>query len=150
MRLAQSPAKHLVGDTLHASQESRFSCGIIGVRPQNLTSMRTNNRNLKFLVALSALCCIGCLHQSRPPDLTGFITALPRTRLRVESDTTDPLNGHHSPKAIVSLEARISRSNLRVGCLVQVWYDPNAPIKESYPVQVVAEAVRVVRCPPLK
>lgn len=31
MRLAPSPAKHLVGDTLHALQESRFSCGIIGV-----------------------------------------------------------------------------------------------------------------------
>lgn len=103
-----------------------------------------------LLVALSALFCIGCLHQSRTPDITGFITALPGTRLRVESDTTDPLSGRHSPKAVVSLAPRISRSNLRVGCLVQVWYDPKAPIKESYPLQVVAEAVKVVKCPPLK
>jgi uncharacterized protein DUF3221 len=102
------------------------------------------------LVALAAFSCIGCLHQSRNPDITGFITALPGTRLRVESDTTDPINGRHSPKAVVSLAPRISRSSLRVGCLVKVWYDPKAPIKESYPPQVVAESVKVVECPPLK
>jgi hypothetical protein len=50
----------------------------------------------------------------------------------------------------VTLLRKVNRSDLRVGCLVQVWYDPNAPIKESYPVQVVAEAVKVVNCPTLK
>jgi hypothetical protein len=112
--------------------------------------MLTKNRNRTFFVALSAFCCIGCFRHSRTPDITGFITALNGTRLRVESDTTDPHNGRHSPKAVVSLAPRISRSSLRVGCLVEVWYNPNAPIKQSYPPQVVAEAVKVVNCPPLK
>jgi hypothetical protein len=112
--------------------------------------MQTNNRAGRILVALSAFCCLGCVHQSRAPDITGFITALPGTRLRVESDTTDPLNGRHTPKAVVSLPPRISRSNLRIGCLVEVWYNPRAPIKQSYAVQVVAEAVKVVNCPPVK
>jgi hypothetical protein len=122
-----------------------------------MLAIHSNNR---LLVALSAVCCIGCIHQSRAPDITGFITGLPGSRLRVESDTTDPLNGRHpnqetgrlsvSPKAVVSLAPQISRSDLRLGCLVQVWYDPKAPIKESYPVQVVAEAVKVVMCPDLK
>ncbi|MDQ6770135.1 MAG: hypothetical protein M3Z54_09120 [Gemmatimonadota bacterium] len=69
--------------------------------------------------------------------------------MRVESDTTDWLGGRHSPKALVRLPPRINRSNLRVGCLVQVWYDPKEPIKDSYPLQVVAGAVKVVKCPPL-
>ena len=112
--------------------------------------MLTNNRNRMFLVTLSAFCCIGCFRQSRTPDIIGFITALPGTRLRVESDTTDHVSGRHSPKAVVSLSPRINRSNLRIGCLVQVWYNPNAPIKQSYPPQVVADAVKVVKCPPLK
>lgn len=103
---------------------------------------------VRVLVALLAFSCIGCSHRSRTPDITGFITALPGARLRVESNTTDPVHGRPSPKAVVSLAPGIDRSNLRVGCLVQVWYDPKAPIKESYPVQVVAEAVRVVKCHP--
>ena len=110
--------------------------------------MQTRNRVGKILVGLTAFYCIGCVHRSRPPDIAGFITALPGDRLRVESDTTDFLNGRHSPKALVTLPSRISRSNLRIGCLVEVWYNPNAPIKESYPVQVIAEAVKVVSCRP--
>ena len=120
------------------------------VRPQNLVSMQTSNRAGRILVVLSALYCIGCVHQSRPPDITGFITALPGDRLRVESDTTNPHNGSHSPKAIVTVPSRVSLPKIRVGCLVRVWYNPSAPIKESYPVQVVAEAVKVVQCPPRK
>ena len=120
------------------------------VRPQNLVSMQTNIRAGRILVALSALCCIGCVHQSRVPDITGFVTAFAGDRLRVESDTTDPHDGRHSPKALVTLPPRISRSDIRVGCLVRVWYNPSAPIKESYPVQVVAETVKVVQCRPLE
>lgn len=104
--------------------------------------------NKSLLVALP-ICCMGCLHQPRAADISGFITALSAHRLRVESDTNDRLGfGRHSPKALVGLPPRINRSNLRVGCLVQVWYDQER-IKDSYPVQVVAEAVKVVKCPPL-
>jgi len=104
--------------------------------------------NKSLLVAL-AICCMGCLHQPRAADISGFVTALSENRLRVESDTNDRLGERHSPKALVGLPPRINRSNLRVGCLVQVWYDQEHGIKDSYPPQVVAETVKVVKCPPL-
>jgi hypothetical protein len=111
--------------------------------------MLPNSRNKDLLVALPAIWFIGCLHAARTPDLSGFVTALPAHHLRVESDTNDRLGKRHTPKALVGLPPRINRSNLRVGCLVQVWYDQEHGIKDSYPAQVVAEAVKVVKCPPL-
>ncbi len=111
--------------------------------------MLPNSRNKILLVALPTIWCIGCLREARTPDITGFVTAFSANRLRVESDTTDHFGRRHSPKAVLRLPQRINRATLRVGCLVQVWYDPKEPIKESYPPQVVAEAVKVVKCPPL-
>jgi hypothetical protein len=37
-----------------------------------------------------------------------------------------------------------------VRCLVQVWYDEEHGIKESYPAQVVAAALKMVKYPPLE
>ncbi len=74
--------------------------------------MLTNNCNRTFLLALSAFCCIGCFRQSRTPDITGFITALPGTRLRVESDTADPLNGPPQPES--GRESRPANQSLQL------------------------------------
>ena len=61
------------------------------------------NMNNNLLVLLPPIYCIGCRHQSRASDISGFVTALPAHCFRVESDTTDWLGGLHSPKALVRL-----------------------------------------------
>ena len=94
----------------------------------------------------------GCQHNPRPSDITGFVVSIDTSskmrRVRVEADTTDSVaTGRGSPKALIQFSPSISLAEMKVGCVVQVWYDERYPILDSYPIQVVGKSAEVVRCP---
>lgn len=93
----------------------------------------------------------GCQRTSFAPDITGFVvsidTSSKQRRVSVETDTTDRVaSGKGSPKATVQFPTSIRLESVMVGCVVSVWYDERYPVLDSYPIQVVGKAVRVIRC----
>jgi hypothetical protein len=91
----------------------------------------------------------------RAPDIVGIVTIMntsPDNRLMwVEADPRDPTVIGHSAKAEISNFYQLRQAaNIKLGCVVRVWYDPAFPVLDRYPEIAVAESMEVVRCPHAK
>lgn len=135
-----------------ARQKSRSTCSRDRCIPQYSEGPR--------LLLLLALGCAGPGSQSypgqggsdgstnEPPSIQGTVTQKLSDRLLIEEE---PLDSSGSAKASVQLTPstrilriegdRGARDDLRKGQRVSVWFD--GPVRQSYPVQATAKAVRI-------